>query len=65
MGDLYLFYYIEFHSQPRINIEDTLLVAQLFEALRYKPEGYDFDSGWCHCNLFIEIIFPAALWPWG
>jgi len=35
-------------------------VAQLVEALRYKPEGRGFDSQWC--NL---IILPAALWPWG
>ena len=26
----------------------TLLVAQLVEALRYKPEGHGFDSRWCH-----------------
>jgi hypothetical protein len=25
-----------------------LLVAQLVEALRYKPEGRGFDSRWCH-----------------
>ena len=25
-------------------------VAQLVEALRYKPEGRGFDSRWCHCN---------------
>jgi hypothetical protein len=25
-------------------------VAQLVEALRYKPEGSGFDSRWCHCN---------------
>jgi hypothetical protein len=25
-------------------------VAQLFEALRYKPEGRGFDSPWCHWN---------------
>jgi hypothetical protein len=23
-------------------------VAQLVEALRYKPEGREFDSRWCH-----------------
>jgi hypothetical protein len=28
----------------------TLLVAQLVEALRYKPEGCGFDSQWCHWN---------------
>ena len=26
-------------------------VAQLVEALRYKPEGCGFDSRWCHWNL--------------
>jgi len=25
-------------------------VAQLVEALRYKPEGRGFDSRWCHWN---------------
>jgi hypothetical protein len=29
----------------------TLLVAQLVQALRYKPEGRGFDSRWCHWNL--------------
>ena len=24
--------------------------AQLVEALRYKPEGREFDSRWCHWN---------------
>jgi hypothetical protein len=28
----------------------TLLVAQLVEALCYKPEGRGFDSRWCHWN---------------
>jgi hypothetical protein len=28
----------------------TLLVAQLIEALCYKPEGRVFDSRWCHWN---------------
>jgi len=31
-------------------------VAQLVEALGYKPEG--------HWIFFIDIILPAALWPW-
>jgi hypothetical protein len=25
-------------------------LAQLVEALRYKPEGRGFDSRWCHWN---------------
>jgi hypothetical protein len=28
----------------------TLLVAQLVEALRYKPQGRGIDSRWCHWN---------------
>jgi hypothetical protein len=32
-------------------------VAQLVEALRYKPAGRGFDSRWCHWNF--------SLWPWG
>jgi hypothetical protein len=38
-------------------------VAQLVEALRYKPEGRGFDSRWFHWNFFFDIILPAALWP--
>ena len=40
-------------------------VAQLVEALRYKPEGRGFDSSMVLLEFFIEIILPAALWPWG
>jgi len=35
-------------------------VAQLVEALRYKPEGHGFDSRWYHWNFFIDIILPVA-----
>ena len=31
-------------------------VAQLVEALRYKPEGRGFDSRWCHWN----FSFPSG-----
>jgi hypothetical protein len=31
-------------------IRGTPLVAQLVEALYYKPEGRGFDSRWCHWN---------------
>jgi hypothetical protein len=38
------------------------LVAQLVEALRYKPEGRTFDS--LSLEFSIYIILPTALWPW-
>jgi hypothetical protein len=28
-------------------------VAQLVEALRYKPERRGLDSQWCHCNFLL------------
>jgi len=34
-------------------------VAQLVEALRYKPEGRGFDSQWCHWNFSLTQSF----WP--
>jgi hypothetical protein len=45
-------------NNPRLFSEFYKLhyaVAQLVEALRYRPEGRGFDSRWCHWN------FPAAL----
>jgi hypothetical protein len=42
-----------------------LLVAQLVEALRYKPEGHGFDSQSCHFEFFIDIILLATIGPWG
>jgi hypothetical protein len=38
----------------------TLLVVQLVEALRYKPEGFPTVS-W---EFLIGLILSAALWPW-
>ena len=32
---------------PVCNVEGHAM-AQLVEALRYKPEGRGFDSRWCH-----------------
>jgi len=39
-------------------------VAQLVEALHYKSEGRGFDSPIVSLEFFIDIILPAALWPW-
>ena len=38
-------------------------VAQLVEALRYKPEGRGFDSRMVSLEFFIDIILSAAR-PW-
>jgi hypothetical protein len=33
--------------------------AQLVEALLYKPEGYGFDSRWCHWNFSLTETFRS------
>jgi hypothetical protein len=40
-------------------------MAQLVEALRYKPESHGLDFPMVSLEFFIHIILPAALWPWG
>jgi hypothetical protein len=40
-------------------------VARLVEAMRYKPEDRDFNSRLSLRDFFIDLILPAALWPWG
>jgi len=36
-------------------------VAQLVEALRYKPEGHGFDSRWCHWILTCICLMAGGL----
>jgi len=36
----------------------NVAVAQLFDALRYKPEGRGFDCRWGHWDIF-DLILPA------
>jgi len=37
------------------------VVAQLVEALRYKPQGCGFDSPMMSLEFFIDVILLAAL----
>jgi hypothetical protein len=36
--------------KSRFQWDRRRVVAQLVEAVRYKPEGRGFDSRWCHWN---------------
>ena len=58
VGDLFEFnsYFVRVHF---INT-GTLLVAQLVEALRYKPEGRGFASRWCHWIFFIDMALGST-----
>jgi len=38
-------------------------VAQLVEALRYKPEGRGFDSLWCSWNFSLTLSFRLHYGP--
>ena len=38
-------------------------VAQLAEALRYKPEGRGFDSGWCQWKFSLTKSFRPHYGP--
>jgi hypothetical protein len=49
-------------DRPKFLNTVRIRVAQLVEALRYKPEGLGFDS---RLEFFIDIILRAALSPWG
>jgi hypothetical protein len=40
-----------------------LLVVQLVEALRYKPEGHGFDSRWCHWIFLLSYSFRPHYGP--
>ena len=40
----------------------TLLVAQLVETLRYKPEGRGFDSGWCYPSSSLVSTFYQCIY---
>ena len=55
---------ISFHFNI-ILLRGTLLVAQLVEALRYKPEGRGVRFPMVSLEFFINVILPAALMALG
>ena len=40
-----------------------IAMAQLVEALRYKPEGRGFDSRWCHWNFLLTLSLRPHYGP--
>jgi len=38
-------------------------VAQLVEALRYKPEGPGFDARWCNWNFSLTLFIRPHYGP--
>jgi hypothetical protein len=32
----------------------------VIEALRYKPEGHEIDSRWCHCNSGLTMALGST-----
>jgi len=43
--------------KPYLHQRGTLLVAQLVDSLRYKPEGRRFDSRWCYWRFSLTYFF--------
>jgi hypothetical protein len=43
------YYWRDVSNNRKYLLQDA--VAQLVDALRYKPEGRGFDSRWCQWNL--------------
>jgi hypothetical protein len=46
-----------------VTLRGTLLVAQLVEALRYKPKDRGFDSQWYHWNFSLTQSFRLHYGP--
>jgi hypothetical protein len=51
-------YFAFFYPLPRGHA-----VAQLVQALRYKPKGRGFDSRWCHGNFSLTYFFRPHYGP--
>jgi len=56
---------VQFVGYKLIYIYQGYAVVQLVEALCYKPESCMVNSQLGSLGLFIYLILPAALQPWG
>ena len=59
------YYTIQVGKKREVQTDLGHAVAQLVEALRYKPEGRGFDSRMVSLEFFIVIILPPEPRPWG
>jgi hypothetical protein len=48
---------VEFKNSEALPASEGHAVAQLVEALRYKPEGRKFDSRWCYWSFSLTYFF--------
>jgi hypothetical protein len=57
--------FIQLHSRGRLSAlwSSVCAVAQLLEALSYKPEGREFDSRWCHWYFSLTWSFRSHFDP--
>jgi hypothetical protein len=44
-------------------VDAEYAVAQLVEALSYKPEGRGFDSRWCHWSFSLTLLVWSYYGP--
>jgi len=54
---IFLVYFAEGVFLPGNVGEGGHAISQLFEALRYKPEGRGFDPRWAHWNFSLTYSF--------
>jgi hypothetical protein len=67
---LYVVFYLRFSHLIRLfncisfmHICDEILGHPVLEALRYKPEGCEFDSRWCLWNFSLTLFFRSHYGP--
>jgi hypothetical protein len=58
-----MFFKVHFEKMENYKAVLGHAVAQLVEALRYKPEGRGFDSRWCHWNVSLTLFFRPHYGP--